>query len=102
MRYPITENQFQERVITRAMARGWLVHHCRPCQRADGSWHTPVQGHKGFPDVVLAKPGRVLFRELKTEVGRLTDQQAHWLDVLGGQIWRPNDWDEVEAVIDGP
>ena len=96
-----TEAEFQEMVIARARARGWLVHHVRPCQRRDGSWTTPVQGHPGFPDLVLARPGTVLFRELKTPSGRLTPAQANWLDVLGGEVWRPQDFDVIADVIDG-
>jgi hypothetical protein len=98
----LTEADFMEKVIARARARGWLVHHCRPCRKADGGWTTPVQGHTGFPDLVLARDGVVLFRELKTDGGRLTDAQRHWLEVLGGEVWRPNDWNEVEAIIDAP
>jgi hypothetical protein len=98
----LTEAEFQSKVIARARARGWLVHHCRPCQRVDGSWTTPVEGHAGFPDLVLACPGAVLFRELKTDAGRLTDSQRHWLETLpNAGLWRPGDWLEVEAIIDG-
>jgi hypothetical protein len=61
-----------------------------------------VQGHPGFPDLVLARDGEVLFRELKTDRGRLTEAQRHSLEVLGGEVWRPNDWSEVEATIDAP
>jgi hypothetical protein len=48
----------------------------------------------GFPDFVLAGPGGVLFRELKTERGKVTPAQQAWLDVLtagGGdaKVWRP-------------
>jgi hypothetical protein len=102
VRLAITEAEFQEKVIARARARRWLVHHTRPCQRADGSWTTPVQGHDGFPDLVLAREGVVLFRELKTDSGRLTEAQRHWLETLpDAGLWRPGDWPEVEAIIDG-
>jgi hypothetical protein len=102
MRLTLTEAEFQSKVIARARARGWLAHHCRPCQRGDGSWRTTIEGNAGFPDLVLARPGQVLFRELKTPEGRLTPAQAHWLSVLPDSgLWRPGDWPEVEAVIDG-
>jgi hypothetical protein len=97
-----TEKEFQQMVIARARARGWLVHHTRPCQRADGRWTTPVEGHAGFPDLVLAREGSVIFRELKTDSGRLTSAQSLWLSVLPDSgLWRPGDWSEVEAIIDG-
>jgi hypothetical protein len=102
MTLTLTEAEWQEKVIARARARRWLVHHCRPCQRTDGSWTTPVQGHAGFPDLVLAREGVVLFRELKTDAGRLTEAQRHWLETLPeARLWRPGDWPEVEATIDG-
>jgi hypothetical protein len=101
MSLPISEAVFQEKVIARARARNWLVHHTRPCQRGDGSWTTPVQGHAGFPDLVLAREGLVLFRELKTDTGRLTDAQRNWLTILGGEVWKPNDWTEITDLIDG-
>jgi hypothetical protein len=101
-RRSLTEREFQERVIARARTRGWLVHHARPCQRADGRWTTPVEGNAGFPDLVIARDGLVLFRELKTDSGRLTPAQRHWLEVLpNAEVWRPGDWPEVEAIIDG-
>ena len=97
----LTEAEFMEKVIARARARGWLVHHVRPCRTQRG-WTTPIQGHAGFPDLVLARPGQVLFRELKVPGGRLTAAQRLWLDVLGGEVWRPHDFDVIADIIDGP
>src|SRR5277367_4823433 len=50
----------------------------------------------GFPDLVIAGPGGVLFRELKTEKGQLTRPQVNWGNTLaiGGAnigVWRPGD-----------
>ena len=79
-----------------------MVHHCRPCRRADGTWYTPVPGNAGYPDLTLARDGVVLFAELKTQAGRLRPEQQRWLEILDGEVWRPNDWPEVEAIIDAP
>ena len=48
----------------------------------------------GFPDLVIAGPRGVLFRELKTQRGKVTPEQQRWLDALtaAGQnaaVWRP-------------
>jgi hypothetical protein len=50
----------------------------------------------GFPDLVITGPGGVLFRELKTQRGRVTVAQETWLRtlVLAGAdacCWRPDD-----------
>ena len=50
----------------------------------------------GFPDWVIVGQ-HLMFRELKTERGRLSAAQIAWLDDLkaAGQdagIWRPSDW----------
>jgi hypothetical protein len=49
----------------------------------------------GYPDLTMA--GRkLLFRELKTETGRVRPEQAGWLDRLtaagaDADVWRPGD-----------
>jgi VRR-NUC domain. len=75
--------------------------HFRPGQTRSGRWVTPVQGDgKGFPDLVIAGPGGLLFRELKTEKGRLTPDQQAWQAVLASAgadvaVWRPRDWPDL-------
>lgn len=70
------------------MARGlrWITYHTRNSRRSD----------PGFPDLVLVRGDRILWRELKTATGRVTEPQQVWLDVLaaaGGDVavWRPVD-----------
>jgi len=51
----------------------------------------------GYPDVTVVGPHGVLWRELKTERGRLTTDQRLWLDRLteagaDADVWRPDDW----------
>jgi len=50
----------------------------------------------GFPDWVFAGIGGVMFRELKTERGRLSMAQVMWRRVLKSagadvDVWRPED-----------
>jgi len=100
---PQSESSLQKQVIDLARLHGWLVHHVRPAMTAKG-YRTPLQGDTGFPDCVLLKPPRLLFVELKAEKGRLSDEQTVWLLQLkasgaDARIWRPADWDEIEAVL---
>lgn len=87
-------------IIELAKVLGWHVAHFRPARTKHG-WSTAMQGHKGFPDLVLARSGRVVFAECKSEKGRLSDEQVSWLDALAGAevyVWRPADW--VSGAID--
>ena len=93
---PPTEDQFVVRIIELAKATGWLVTHFRPARTQRG-WRTPVQGDKGFPDLVLARDGVVLIRECKVDTTRPNPGQRAWLAEIGplGAVWRPRDWDPV-------
>lgn len=102
----VTEAEFQSAVIDLAHVHGWRVAHFRPAQTQSGRWLTPVAADgKGFPDLVLAHPKRgVLFRELKTDDGRLSKWQRQWLYDLrqagaDAAVWRPCDWPTIEQVL---
>ena len=102
----LTEQQFGDLVIELAQMRGWHVAHFRPARVGRG-WRTAMQGDVGFPDLVLARNGKVIFAELKAEHGRLGPTQDAWLAALGaGQdtvhgvhVWRPRDWSEIVEVL---
>lgn len=76
---------------------GLRTMHIRPARTADG-WRTPVQGDgKGWFDWVLVGQSGALFRENKSDAGRLTADQVAWHDALGAAgcnvgVWRPRDW----------
>jgi len=92
---PMSEQQFTDAVIELAQYRGWRVAHFRPARTIKG-WRTAVQGDKGFPDLVLARNGVVLFAELKTQRGRVAKDQEKWFDAIGEVfLWRPADLLEV-------
>lgn len=101
-----SEAEFQREVIAYARAHGWMVAHFRPGLSQSGRWQTAVQGDgRGFPDLVLVKPGRqIVFAELK-RVGRyLRPQQRAWRDAIEAadgdyRLWRPSDWDEIRMVL---
>ena len=60
-----------------------------------------MQGHIGFPDLVLAREGVVIFAELKAEKGRLRPDQEKWIAALGAcYVWRPSDWPAILQILD--
>jgi len=105
----ISEKAFTHQVITLAKYLGWRTAHFRPGKTQRGRWVTPVQGDgAGFPDLVLAhdKLRQVIFAELKTEIGKLSESQHEWIFVLRecpvrAFIWRPSDINEIEEVLSG-
>jgi len=100
----VSEAAFLTQVIDLAQALHWRAHHVRPAWSKKG-WRTPIQGDPGFPDLVLVRPPRVIFAELKSERGRLSDEQEIWIDWLEkchlGEIyiWKPSDWDDIVSKL---
>ncbi len=81
----------------------WKVAHFRTAMNARGIYMTPVGADgAGWPDLVLVHPGtgRVIFRELKSEKGRVTSGQEAWgvwlsrCD-LDWDVWRPSDMNTI-------
>jgi len=105
--WPISEKQFQDQVIALAILHGWKVHHVRPGMSSTGRWLTHVQGHVGFPDLVMAHERHgLLFVECKTVKGRLTEAQVDWcrtLDATGAEtyVWRPTDLHFIQRRLKG-
>ena len=97
------EKDWQRDVIRLAQTLGWRVAHFRPAHTSKG-WRTAVAADgAGFPDLCLVRD-RVIFAELKTEKGRVTEEQQEWiaaLEVAGVEsyVWRPTDLDDVMAVL---
>ena len=83
-------------MIAIAKHYGWLVYHPLPAMNARGKWRTAQAGDTGFPDLVLAHHRRgVIFAELKSEIGRVSDRQMRWISELrqaGAEayVWRPS------------
>ena len=93
----MTEREFQAHVVFVARVLGYRVAHFRPAWTEKG-WRTPVQGDgKGFPDLVLCAPGRLVFVELKVGRNKLSLDQTDWLEALreaGAEVhvWTDKDW----------
>ncbi|HEY8597104.1 MAG TPA: hypothetical protein VIL85_01660 [Thermomicrobiales bacterium] len=82
----ISEEDFQALVVDLAERFRWLCWHDNDSRRNDAE----------LPDLLLLRE-RLIWRELKTQKGRLSAEQAAWGERLlrGGQdwaIWRPQDW----------
>jgi len=105
-----TEKQFMAAVVQYAKLKRWKVYHT----------YSSIRSEKGFPDLTLcrvdhkykwsgranhSKPGRIVFAELKSEKGRLTPEQEHWLEDLACcpcevYLWRPSDWKKIEETLE--
>jgi len=101
----MTEAELQACVIDLAHALNWRVAHFRPALTSKG-WRTPVGGDgAGFPDLVLAKMGRILFAELKGDHGKLSKAQLDWMGQLDEhlEVWRPAQWHDgtILAALSG-
>lgn len=98
---PRTETELLDAIVDLARLKRWSCHHDRPSRRAGSGWATAIQGHAGFPDLVLARNGVVLFRELKGFQGRLSAEQRDWGKQLGAAfaVWTPADWDLIVATL---
>ena len=87
----VTEQAFQETVQQAAELYGWWWYHTNDSRRS----------RPGFPDLVLIKPPKVIFLEVKREKGRLTVAQADVLAMLSdcsevqAGVVRPSDWADV-------
>lgn len=105
----MTEAVFQRQVIELALLCGWRVNHHRPTPAGRGrDRYTTATTVPGFPDLELWAPGRgVLYRELKTDTGRLSPEQHDVLTSLRAAgadvaVWRPSDWDEIRTTLRRP
>jgi hypothetical protein len=101
----MSETKLSDRVKYRAIKHGWKHAHAGRLQLPDGRWITPMSA--GWPDWTFAKPGhRLLFVELKKELGEVEPEQVVWLQILAqtgnyAMVWRPSDLREgrVEQIF---
>ena len=96
------EKELQDNILDAAHKLGWLVHIERPSVNLSGVWSTSIQGDPGFHDDVLSRNGVTLLFELKTETGKLTDEQKEWfMQSHNAYVIRPRNWlsGEVEELL---
>jgi hypothetical protein len=93
----VREDEFQRAVLHLAKLHHLHVAHFRAAMTGKGRWVTPVGADgKGYPDLTAVGPGGVIWRELKTDTGRLSEEQKLWIRRLveaGADVavWRPRD-----------
>ena len=73
---------------------GWHTFHVRNSRGSDPGW----------PDLVLLRPPRSIYAELKTMAGRVSKSQRETLGELEAcgyetYVWRPCDRDEIARVL---
>ena len=95
----LKEGDFQKPVIELAEWSGWSVYHV-----ANVKGQLRSATGEGFPDLVLARGPRLLFRELKVGKNKPTAKQLIWgaLLLAAGQdwkVWRPKDWPEIKETL---
>lgn len=69
------------------------------CKLFGVSWYHPYYSRRsvpGWPDLALVGARKLIFRELKTETGRVSPEQERWglmLRYVGQDwaVWRPSD-----------
>jgi hypothetical protein len=86
-----SEKHFMATVIGVARLYKWRVYHTRDSRGCE----------PGFPDLVMARDGDVIFAELKLDGKKPTPAQQAWLDALpaalvGVYCWTPSQWAEIE------
>lgn len=91
----MTEAELLGWVSTTARMCGWLAYHTHDSRRSEA----------GFPDLCLVRDDQVIFAELKSMKGKVTDAQQRWLDALDlvagvtTYVWRPSDLDSILEVL---
>ena len=92
--HTMTETELQGLIVKMAQDAGWMV---KPNQQGASSYknHSRALRNRtanGFPDLVLARDGEVLFIELKAQDGKLDMDQLLWSYALRPyEVIRPSD-----------
>ena len=102
---PAGEAELLANVIELAELCGWLVYHTYDSRRSN----------PGFPDLTMMRcrpVKQLMFVELKSERGRLTEAQELWgeglsamaavtSNIVAYRVWRPADWasGHIERVL---
>lgn len=90
-----SEKVFQAQVKDLATLYRWDVYHTHRSQFSEA----------GFPDLICVRDGVMLALELKTDTGRVTDEQEHWLEKLAAVpgvtalVARPSDFEALRDLF---
>lgn len=99
----ITEKQFSKQLEDLFKLFGWKYSHTYE------QTHYARRSTKGFPDYVAVRDGLIIFAELKSEKGKLTEEQEAWIKELGAVekhslgvmvfVWRPSDINKIVEIL---
>ena len=91
----LTEREFQRQVMDLAGIFGWTVYHPMLSKWSE----------RGWPDLAMVRPPRLVFAELKRESGKTSEHQDRWLGLLHAcpgvetYLWRPSDLDAIASIL---
>jgi hypothetical protein len=102
---PYTGSKLQEQIIDYAHIYGWTVAHFRPAMTKYG-YRTPVSADgKGWPDLFLIKPPRIVVFECKSQYEKTSPEQDKWLELFKAcigddcRVVKFSDWDEITKIL---
>jgi len=93
----VTESQLREQIRDICKLTGWKMYF------TFNSMHSP----KGMTDLILCRPPRVIFAELKREDTDLKPDQEAWRDLLTAcpgvewYLWIPSQIEEIVSILRG-
>ena len=89
------EKTFQKAIKNFAQDLGYLHYHT----------HDPRGSEPGYPDSTISKGGRLIYAELKSAKGSLSNDQREWINALINvqgvecYVWKPKDWQDIIRVL---
>ena len=99
----ISERDFSTQVEDLLKLYGWRYTHFRPARTKHG-WVTAITGDPGFPDYLALKDKIMLVFELKSEKGKVSEDQQAWHDDFKKAgitvlVFRPSDFDSIARLL---
>lgn len=94
-----TEREFQAQVVELAGILGWTVNHVRRSIGGKKQGWVTATTLKGWPDLTLIRPPRLLFVELKVKPNKVEPAQQAVLDLLDAvpgvevAVWYPEQFE---------
>ena len=91
----LTERDLREQIRDLCKLFGWQFWFC---------W-TSLHSPRGMTDLILCRPPRLIFAELKSDTGKLTASQQEWADLLRACLgveyycWKPSDFQEIVSKL---
>lgn len=91
----LTEKQFEAQIKEIAKLFDWRYYH---------TWRS-IHSPAGYPDVCMVRLSKIIYAELKSEKGKVSQKQQEWLDDLlaTGKVevylWKPSQFEEIVEIL---